>query len=216
MKLRKLHFILLAAILCMPLMLFNSCQTSDEIIIHQEKLFTKDSEIVSLFLKSVGANVDADFNKSFVNEDQCTEFVYPMTFYAYTNDADEPSPVVIGNDDELVAFLTSLTSGQEFFIMYPVTLIDIDGKETEITDYPDLEGVLTMLVDACQRDSDDDDSDHEGSGNDNHEEIEYEYCGNKNKKVVICHKGNSICISINAIWGHMAHHSEDYLGSCNN
>ena len=44
----------------------------------------------------------------------------------------------------------------------------------------------------------------------------YEYCHKKNKKVVICHNGQSICISINVIWGHMAHHAGDYFGSCNN
>ncbi len=166
MKLRKTQIILLAAILCLPLILFNSCETSEEIIFEQEKLFTKDSKIVPLFLKAVGATVDSSFKKSFGDEDQCTEFVYPMTFYAYSSDAEEPSPVVINNDEELVAFLTSLTSGQEFFITYPVTLIDVDGNQTVISDYPDLEGVLTMLIDACLGDDDDDDDDENDDNDD--------------------------------------------------
>ena len=225
--------ILLVTLLSMSLGVFNSCQTSEEeIIFASSELFTKDSKIVPLFLKSVGANVDTN-NKSFGDAEQCTEFVYDMTFYAYSSDAEEPSPVIITSDEELVAFLTSLTSGQEFFITYPITLIDVDGNETVITDYPDLEGILTMLVDACIGDDDsdsdddsdgddnsdsDDDSDSDGDDDDSDEDgTEYEYCGNNNnKKVVICHNGNTICISINAIWGHMAHHEDDYFGSCNN
>ena len=164
MKLGKTQIIVLVAVLCLPLMLFNSCQTSDEIIFNQEKIFTKDSKIVPLFLKALGVNLDANFTKSFGDEEQCTEFLYPMTFYAYSGDDEEPSPVIINNDDELVEFLTSLTSGQEFFITYPVTLIDVDGNETVINDYPDLEGVLTMLVDACTGGEDDDDDDDDDLG----------------------------------------------------
>jgi hypothetical protein len=33
--------------------------------------------------------------------------------------------------------------------------------------------------------------------------------------VVICHKGITICISVNALWQHMNQHEEDYIGSCN-
>ena len=59
-------------------------------------------------------------------------------------------------------------------------------------------------------------NDNAGDGNDG---VQYEYCGNgnnKNKKVTICHNGQTICISINAIWGHMTHHADDFFGSCNN
>ena len=164
--------ILLVTVLSMSLGMFNSCQTSEEeIVFASSELFTKDSKIVPLFLKAVGANVDTNNTKSFGDAEQCTEFVYPMTFMAYRNDADEPSPVVITSDEELVAFLTSLTSGQEFFIMYDITLMDVDGKPTVISDYPDLEGILTMLVDACD-DGDDDDGDDDGDGDG--DEIEYE------------------------------------------
>ena len=38
-------------------------------------------------------------------------------------------------------------------------------------------------------------------------------CGNKNKKVLVCHKGNTICISKNAVQTHLNNHG-DYLGNC--
>ena len=41
-----------------------------------------------------------------------------------------------------------------------------------------------------------------------------EYCGKKNKKVYICHNGETICVSVNEIWGHMQHDKDDHLGSC--
>ena len=214
---------LFRGILCIPFLFLTFCQDAEnEIIYSSEVILTKDSKIVPLLLKAVGAT---DTNKvgakSFNEESQCTEFVYPMTFYAYSSDAEEPAPVIINSNEELVNFLTSLTSGQEFFIVYPVTLVDVDGVETVINDYPDLEGVLTMAVDACQgNDDSDDDSDgddgDDDSGDDDSDDIEYEYCGNNNKKVVICHNGQTICISINAIWGHMQHHEDDYFGTCNN
>ena len=200
-------------VLCLSLVFFNSCQTSEnDIVFSSEVLLTKDSKIVPLLLKAVGANTDGVSAKSTDDEQQCTQFVYPMTFYAYGSDAEEPYAVQINSDEELIAFLNALTAGNQFFITYPVTLLDVDGEETVINDYPDLEGILTMLVDACNSDDDDD---GDGDGGD----IDYEYCGNGNNpnaKVIICHKGQTICISINAIWGHMAHHSEDYYGSCNN
>lgn len=39
-------------------------------------------------------------------------------------------------------------------------------------------------------------------------------CGNNNKKVLVCHKGNTICISPNAVPAHLEH--GDYLGECTN
>ncbi len=52
------------------------------------------------------------------------------------------------------------------------------------------------------------DNDNEDEGN------EDKYCDKNKKKVSICHKGKTICVSVNAIWGHMQHHKEDYMGSC--
>ena len=42
------------------------------------------------------------------------------------------------------------------------------------------------------------------------------YCdkNDKDKKVYMCHKGNTICVSVNAIDAHMGH--GDYLGACSN
>ncbi|MCA0931773.1 hypothetical protein LCM02_04865 [Lutimonas saemankumensis] len=52
------------------------------------------------------------------------------------------------------------------------------------------------------------------STDENDSDSEYEYCDKNKKKVIICHKGKTICVSINALWGHLYHHSEDTLGSC--
>jgi hypothetical protein len=42
--------------------------------------------------------------------------------------------------------------------------------------------------------------------------IVYQYCNEEETKVVICHKGKDICVSMNAIDAHLAH--GDSLGSC--
>ena len=67
--------------------------------------------------------------------------------------------------------------------------------------------------------NDSNDGSDDGSDNDSFEESNenddgYKYCDKNNKKVYICHKGKTICVSVNAIWGHMYHHEEDFLGTC--
>ena len=55
----------LVIVLFTSLGVFNSCQTSEEeIVFASSELFTKDSKIVPLFLKAVGANVDTNNTKS--------------------------------------------------------------------------------------------------------------------------------------------------------
>jgi len=39
-------------------------------------------------------------------------------------------------------------------------------------------------------------------------------CGNNNNKVLICHKGKTLCISANAIPAHLTNHGSDFLGNC--
>jgi hypothetical protein len=168
MKLSKnqIKSILIAIVLFLPIVLLNSCDTSeDDIIFTSEIKLTKESKIVSLMIASIQGRSVSIFSKSMTDEVKCTEFVYPMTFYAYSNDNEDPSAVNINSDEELLDFFESLNTLNQFFITYPVTLLDVDGNATVINDYPDLEGVLTMLVDACldgsddRDDSDDDDDD---------------------------------------------------------
>lgn len=39
-------------------------------------------------------------------------------------------------------------------------------------------------------------------------------CGKNGNKVLVCHKGKTICISANAVPAHLGNHAEDYLGPC--
>lgn len=57
------------------------------------------------------------------------------------------------------------------------------------------------------------DGDDTGDENSNGDETNGA-CHPNSKKVTICHKGINICVSVNAIWGHLNQHQEDYLGSC--
>lgn len=54
----------------------------------------------------------------------------------------------------------------------------------------------------------------ETSHGDHEDDNGYKFCDKNNKKVYICHKGITICVSVNAIWGHLQHHEEDFLGTC--
>jgi hypothetical protein len=70
-------------------------------------------------------------------------------------------------------------------------------------------------------DSSDDDSDDgtgdgsdDGSGDSSDDDNGFKFCDKNSKKVYICHKGKTICVSVNAIWGHLQQHEEDFLGTC--
>lgn len=39
-------------------------------------------------------------------------------------------------------------------------------------------------------------------------------CGNKNDKVMVCHNGQSICMSASAVQAHLRNHPQDKLGGC--
>ena len=59
-----------------------------------------------------------------------------------------------------------------------------------------------------------DSSTDDNSFTSNESENEFEICDKNGKKVSICHKGKTICISVNAIWQHLEQHEEDYKGTC--
>jgi len=101
-----------------------------------------------------------------------------------------------------------------------------DGSDNDESDDGNSNDSNDESDDENSNDNDDNDSNDEssdGSDNDSNDESDdgnnndddgYKYCDQKKKKVSICHKGKTICISVNAIWGHMQHHKDDYLGSC--
>ena len=266
-------------LLFVPLFLLSFCQSEfDDPLFKAETKLTKEAKVLSLMKSAIhtDSNEDENLNKGSLFkstdtgvDDQCTHFLYPMTFEVYSGD--NPTPVIweINSDEELISFIDTLVASSktyEFYIHFPITLLDTDGVETVLNDLTELEGTLQMAVEACaslnddstagsgdstggsgdssggsddstggsdgsdndesgNNGSDDDESNDEGSdddsddiesedeiAHDNHDE--YEYCGKNSKKVYICHKGITICVSVNAIWGHMYHHEEDYLGRC--
>lgn len=213
-KLRYLFFI--------PLMFLSFCDnSSEEIYFSEEGILTKDSKVISLMTAAVKSNSVEELNKSSdLNTDgsnQCVEFQYPMTFSAYIGDNPTIQVIVIISDEELLEFFNTLTTTNQIYIIFPVVLIDVDGIPTEITNLTDLEGTLQMALDACGGNGDDDgddDGDDEGNDDGDEDNYDFDFCHKNNKKVYICHKGNTICVSINAIWGHINQHEEDYLGQC--
>ena len=120
------------------------------------------------------------------------------------------------------------------YIYFPSTLLDTDGYETVLNNLTELEGTLEMAVKACESMSNDSDivpadgstggstgGSDDGSTEDNFltsnqsdDDNEFEICDKNGKKVSICHKGKTICISVNAIWQHLEQHEEDYKGTC--
>lgn len=195
-------------LLMLPLLLFTFCDSQEDIVIlnSTENLMTKDSRIAELFIKVATSNMSSQKQKN--SEDTlpvCTGFQFPLTFEAYHEDKNKSEKITVENDEELLKFFsTTLTAENPYYAIFPVTLLDAEGEETEINGLEVLENTLHMSVNICDE-LDDKDSD----------DSEYETCGNKNKKITLCHKGKTLCVSVNAMWGHKNNHREDYLGKCN-
>ena len=173
--------------LFLPFLFLTFCQEGNEEIIQDtEMVITKDSQ-VALLLKSAVTKNDQD--------EQCLEYKYPVRFYAYYPESQSIKTIIITSDEELFDSFELLTSTDQISIDFPVTLLGMDDEETMINSLDVLRDTLQVAVDAC-------------SGNTN-----YESCENNNKKAYVCHSGNAICVSVNAVQAHLDH--GDLLGECN-
>ena len=166
--------------------------------------FTKSATIVSLMMEAFADDTtklgqkskDDDDDDDNDNDDQmqCAKFKYPISFFTQLDPSQGLTEVVITNDQELFDFFDSLAESTEIRIDFPIVLLGVDGEETVVNSLEEFEEILTAVVDACR-----------GSE-------EFEYCHDNNKKVYVCHNGNTLCVSINAIHAHLEH--GDTLGKC--
>ena len=205
MKQKKTIKNITKAILLLSVLTLTFCGKGEEVVTFSDQgLITKDSEVISLMMEVVGASESLTKSDFATDQDNsCTDFRYPISFYLNEELA---QAIVINSDEEFIDFVNSLQDDQYFNIYFPITLLDTDGEETIIYNLEELKGTLIYALDACDDVNDDDDDDSDD---------DYEYCDKNGKKVYICHKGNTICVSVNAIWGHINQHDEDYLGQCN-
>lgn len=216
------------AIMLLSLLALTFCQNIDKDIIHETPtLLTKSEKVVELMNEVAHKNQvstkDSTTKSSYVETNPCTGFKYPMTFFARIGDSSSFQPVTINSDIELVDFFKRLNESDQFYIDLPVVLLDVTGEETTITSLEELKGTLQIAINLCWEDqvvinngettNDGTGASSDTSGTDSGT-TQYEYCDKNNKKVYICHKGKTICVSINAVWGHLNHHSEDKLGKC--
>ncbi|MGB5463328.1 MAG: hypothetical protein WBM92_08190 [Aureibaculum sp.] len=228
------------SLLFLPFMFLTFCQMDDEdIMTKREALYNIDSNISKLMLQVIDNN--NVINKSSGTSDvACTGFIYPITFYAYFGDDPTARKVEVNSDQELLEFFYTIGTTNQYYIFFPVILTDFEGEQTTIRSIQELEGTLQMALDACNEGGDDDNSDDDTGGSDGDDSTggtdgdnstggtDGDNAGDENsngdningvchpnsKKVTICHKGINICVSVNAIWGHLNQHQEDYLGSC--
>ena len=249
LKIIKISKALFRYTLMLSLLLFTFCE-SIEVDLTPDAVLTKDSKVIALMKSVINSGSAINLTKSGDN-DQCTEFLYPITILSYE---ETPVPIIITSDEELRAFIDSLNNNNYFNLIYPISLMDDEGGTTQLWDLEALVGTLEMALDACGGNGDDntgddntgdntgddntgdnsgdddtgdnsgDDDTGDNSGDDNtgdnsgddddDDNVVYDFCHKNNKKVYICHKGNTICVSVNAIWGHLTQHEEDFLGQC--
>jgi len=178
--------------LLLSITLLTSCNNDLIEVSQNTETFNKNSKVISLVKSTTSTEVSN-------SAEQCVDYIYPIAFYAYYANSQSIETIVVNSDQELFNFFDHLTTVDEISIDFPVVLTNSDGEETIINDLIALEGTLQIVVDACNG----------GGGN------EYDYCDNNQEKVYICHNGQTICISVNAVWAHLNNHGEDYLGTCN-
>ncbi len=166
-------------LLFLPILLLSFCESNfEEFSLSSENKLTKDAKVLSLMKSAVQSDLNKTVLKSedVVEDDQCTHFLYDdMAFEVYSGDDPTPKRWEINSDEELISFIDILTASlttYEFYILFPITLLDTDGVPTVLNDLTELEGTLQMAVDACESFTDDssedndDDSDNDDSNND--------------------------------------------------
>ncbi len=223
----KLRTIALKLLLSASALLFTFCNTQEELVFDSSKnLLTKDARMVELLTTMATKNIEAKAAlKSGTSNPECTGLSYPISFDAYFGDNPTTQEIVVNNDEELLEFFgTMLTPENPYYVRFPVTLLDSEGIETQVHSLEDLENIVHLALQVCYGDDDSDDSDSDNDNDDDNDDNDetdeddsddtYQYCDKNKKKVYICHKGNTICVSVNAIWGHLEHHDEDFLGKC--
>ncbi|QCX38833.1 hypothetical protein FF125_10450 [Aureibaculum algae] len=224
MKQLKLITTGLKYLMFVPLLMFINCDNSEEMNQSDKNMVQGDANVLRLMVAAVSGGSDATITKSSTtyttSDSQCTMFQYPISFLLNVED---PQEKVINSDEELTTFINSLTSLNYVGFYFPITLTDYEGNKTQLDNLDDLEGTLELAVEVCSGADDNSDSDSDNSsdtdtdvnqddndGSDNG----YTWCDKNQKKVSVCHNGNNICISVNALYQHLSQHSDCYLGPC--
>ena len=179
--------VLLRCLILLPFLFFTFCQEGNEVVVQDtNEVITKDSQAVFLMKSAVTDNS---------GDGKCLEYKYPISFYVYYPLSKSIETIVINSDEVLFETFEQLANVDQISIDFPFVLLDTNDEETIINNLTSLRDTLQVAVDAC-------------SGNPN-----YESCDNNNKKAYVCHDGNAICISVNAVQAHLDH--GDLLGECN-
>ena len=151
------------------------------------------------FLNSIAANFNNFYDAGRIS-------INPATLRASISDIsiDKGEPVDLSNIIvDITGFVFDETVETVFPDGIPYKFIDANGHEYEIGDvgvfYISITDPLNYLIEY--------DLDAKLTVT-----KPLEYCGNNNNKVFICHNGNTICVSINAIQAHINH--GDSLGQC--
>ena len=179
--------VLLRCFMLLSFLFFTFCQDGDEVMVQDtNEAVTKDSQAV--FLMKSAVTDDS-------NDGKCLEYKYPISLYVYYPRSKSIETIVINSDEELFETFEQLANVDQISIDFPFVLLDSNDEETIIHDLTVLQETLTVAIDACSGSSD------------------FEFCDNNNKKVNICHNGNTICVSVNAVQAHLEH--GDVPGQCN-
>ncbi len=192
-KTSKIRLSTFKFLLFLPILLLSFCDSNlEEPFLNSENKLTKDSKVLLLMKAAIQNDSDQKLtkNKSALSkstatedDDQCTHFLYPMTFEVYSRDDSNPDLKKINSDEELIAFIDAFTFEEELsiastpnyelYIFFPITLLDADGVETELGNLTELEGTLQMAVEACAS-LNDDSSDGNDDGNDDDDDDDYD------------------------------------------
>ena len=167
-------------LLLLPVFLFVNCENdTDEPLLGSEAKLTQDSKVLSLMKAAIytESNDSSTAYKGVLSkstdtttDDQCTYFKYPMTFDVYSGDNPTPVQWEINSDEELLEFIDMLEASAttyEYYIFFPITLLDTEGNETILNDLTELEGTLQMAVEACESMSNDSSDGSDGTDGSN-------------------------------------------------
>ena len=171
-------------LLVLPVVILTYCQQPDEEIIeNNDQVMTIDSDATAL-LKAIHIKNDDDV--------QCAQIVYPLGLYVYYADSHNVETVVINSDEELLNFLNTLATTDEISFDFPMSVMTTEGLVT-IDSLSEMIDAMIAAMENCFGEK-------------------WQYCDANDKKVNVCHNGNTLCISLSALPAHIL--QGDTLGQC--
>ncbi|XLS28446.1 hypothetical protein ACJD0Z_14710 [Flavobacteriaceae bacterium M23B6Z8] len=113
---------------------------------HQVITVANDAELETLGNNCVEGGLD--------NDNECIDFVYPLTFFIFNTVSEITNQVQIRNDRDLFVFMNGVSVEEVISLDYPVSLISHEGADIAVNSNQQLTTAIIGAEEDCDEDDD--------------------------------------------------------------